>query len=551
MDADVLVVGGGPVGLTLAMDLARRGADVLVAELRAPAEPPSVKCNHISARSMEVYRRLGIVDRIRAAGLPDDYPNDVQYGLTVTGPELTRIRIPCRRDRYTATDSPDAWWPTVEPPHRVNQILFEPVLFACASETPGVRIRNRTRVERLEQDAAGVVAVARDLDSGRRVELRSRFLVGCDGARSTVRKAIGARLEGVGDLGRVLSAHIRAPRLQSLIEREPAWMNHAVNPRRGGNAIAIDGIEQWVVRAYLRPDDPPFAAFDLDTAIRTVLGVGPDFQYELLGRESYTASRLVADRFRDRRVFLCSDAAHIWQPIAGYGMNAGIADAIDLSWLLAAVVAGWAPEAILDAYEAERMPVTDQVSRHVSAFGIEMAPHREGAPAEIEDEGPVGEEARARLAAMLYERNVAQFACAGLNFGTYYETSPIVAHDSGEPPPFSMDEYTPSTVPGCRAPHLVLRDGRSLYDALGPWFTLVRDPVVDAAPLSAAACDAGLPLDVLDLPPAAAGGLYPEPLVLVRPDQQVAWRGHALPDEPAALVDLVRGAAASAQVALH
>ena len=115
-DCDVLVVGAGPVGLTLAMDLAARGARVQVAEVRRYAEPPNVKCNHVSARSMEVFRRLGVAHKLRNAGLPEDFPNDVVFRTSVTGQDITRIPIPCRRDRYTDTTGPDGWWPTPEPP---------------------------------------------------------------------------------------------------------------------------------------------------------------------------------------------------------------------------------------------------------------------------------------------------------------------------------------------------------------------------------------------------------------------------------------------------
>jgi 2-polyprenyl-6-methoxyphenol hydroxylase-like FAD-dependent oxidoreductase len=122
LQARVLVVGAGPVGLTLAMDLAQRGIDVLVAEIRERGEPPNVKCNHVSARSMEIFRRLGVAQALRDAGLPADYPNDVAYRTTFTGEELSRIPIPARKDRYTARGGPDTWWPTPEPPHRINQI---------------------------------------------------------------------------------------------------------------------------------------------------------------------------------------------------------------------------------------------------------------------------------------------------------------------------------------------------------------------------------------------------------------------------------------------
>ena len=128
LTTDVLIVGAGPVGLTLAMDLASRGVQVVVVELRAYAEPPNVKCNHVSARSMEQFRRLGVAAKLRDAGLPADYPNDVAFRTSVTGIELTRIPIPCRRDRYRETEGPDAWWPTPEPPHRINQLFLEPIL---------------------------------------------------------------------------------------------------------------------------------------------------------------------------------------------------------------------------------------------------------------------------------------------------------------------------------------------------------------------------------------------------------------------------------------
>ena len=155
----VLIVGAGPVGLTLAIDLASRGVEVVIAELRRAGEPPSVKCNHISARSMEMYRRLGLAHELRKAGLPADFPNDCAYRVTTTGPELSRIHIPCRRDRYAATGGPDTWWPTPEPPHRINQ-LYANDLFEhrsrCRESRPEPHV---SRV--LQQDENGVVAKPR------------------------------------------------------------------------------------------------------------------------------------------------------------------------------------------------------------------------------------------------------------------------------------------------------------------------------------------------------------------------------------------------------
>ncbi len=542
----VLVVGSGPVGLTLALDLAWRGIAVTVVERRARGEAPPPKCNHTSARSMEIFRRLGVAGKLRDAGLPADYPNDVAIRTTMTGIELARIPIPCRRDRYRATGGPDTWWPTPEPPHRINQIYLEPVLAEHAAAQPLVTLVNGTAVEAVERRGDGAVATLRDLASGAVRRLSCRYLVGCDGGHSLVRKRIGARLEGTAVVQRVQSTYIRAPDLLARLNSKPSWVNIALNPRRCGNAMAIDGREKWIVFNYLHEHETSFDAVDRDWALRTILGVGPDFSYEVLSREDWIGRRLVADRFRDGPIFICGDAAHLWVPYAGYGMNAGIADAAHLAWLLAAVLKGWAAPAILDAYEAERLPITAQVSHFAMNHAHEMIRQRREVPALIEAAGAEGEAARAALGRAAYDLNVRQYCCGGLNFGYFYADSPIVAGDGEAPPGYTMDGFTPSTVPGCRVPHLWLDDGRSLYDALGRGYTLLRfDRGVEIAPLLAAAAARRVPLAVLDVEAAAARELYDRKLVLARPDQHVAWRGDAPPADPLALIDRIRGAASS------
>jgi len=543
LETSVLVVGGGPVGLTLAMDLAWRGIDVTIAELRRAGEPPSVKCNQVSARSMEVFRRLGLARKVREAGLPADYPNDVVSTTTVTGIEISRLAIPSRAERYTATNGPDTGWSTPEPPHRINQIYLEPVLFAHAASQPRIRILNRTAVEDFTQDEGGAVAVARNLDSGERTSIACAFLVGCDGAKSTIRKAIGAKLKGTSEVQRVQSTYIRAPTLIGMLPGERAWMYLSLNPRRCGTTIAVDGRETWLIHNALYRGEAEFDAIDRDWAIRAILGVGSDFHYEVISKEDWIGRRLVANRFDDGRAFICGDAAHLWIPSGGYGMNAGIADATNLSWKIAAVLKGWAPTAMLRAYEAERQPITEQVSHFAMNTALKIMQQRCKVPIEVEWPGARGDAVRARIAKEAYELDVQQQCTGGLNFGYFYESSPIIAYDGESHPPYTMHDFKSSTVPGCRAPHLWLRDGRSLYDALGPDYTLLRfDATVRISGIVDAAARHGAPLAVLDVDGSDALGHYAHKLVLVRPDQHVAWRGNVEPAAPLDLIDLVRGA---------
>jgi hypothetical protein len=225
-------------------------------------------------------------------------------------------------------------------------------------------------------------------------------------------------------------------------------------------------------------------------------------------------------------------------------MNAGIADAMNLSWLLAAHLQGWATDTALDAYEAERQPITEQVSNFAMNHALALQRQREEVPEDIEQPGPQGDALRAAKGQAMYDLNVQQYCCAGLNFGYFYDKSPIIAYDGQAQPAYGMATFTPSTVPGCRTPHVWLADGRSLYDAMSSGYTLLRTkPDVDVAPLVEAAARRGVPLSVLDLSPSEAGAVYDRALVLSRPDQHVAWRGDNAPQDALALIDLLRGAA--------
>src|SRR3984893_2260268 len=219
INTQVLIVGGGPVGLMLAIDLAQRGIEVTVAETRAGGERPSLKGNRVAVRTMEIFRRLGLVRAVRDAGLPPDYPNDVSFRTTATGMELSRIPIPCRAERYTAKDGPDTWWPPPEPPHRINQIYLEPVLFAYAAAMPELRILNRTRVFGFEQNENGVLASAEDLAANQSFEIFARYLIGCDGAHSEMRRSIGATLSGDTAVVQAQSTYILAPKLLGIMRR--------------------------------------------------------------------------------------------------------------------------------------------------------------------------------------------------------------------------------------------------------------------------------------------------------------------------------------------
>ncbi|MFV0375166.1 FAD-dependent monooxygenase [Microbacterium sp.] len=542
VDADVLIVGAGPVGLMAAIDLSARGVTSIVIEQRAFLEPPSVKCNHVASRTMERFRMLGFADRVRRAGLPSDYPQDVAFRTSVTGREFGRIEIPASGVRgTTAARGLDTQWATPEGPQRINQTFLEPILADEAVQRSGVALHSRRVFRSLAQDDDGVTAVTVDGAGGDERALRGRYLIGADGGKSIVRKLIGASLSGDPVLQRVMSTLVRVDGLYERMRApEPrAWGYYTSNERRHGHVYAINGIDEFLVHTFLTDAEAEEGSVDRDEAIRAILGLEADEAYEIVSKEDWVARRLIADRFRDRRVFLAGDASHLWVPFAGFGMNAGIADVLNLTWLLGAVRRGWADEGILDAYEAERWPITDQVSRF--AMEHQQKLERPRLPAGLDDDGPAGAAVRERYGAQMRALNEPQFVAAGLNFGYVYDASPIIAYDGVSAPDYSMGTYTPSTVPGCRAPHFWLTDGTSVFDRLGIGYTLIAVSGTGHAALDDAFRAATVPLETIEVDRDILPAEYSRSLTLVRQDQTVVWRADEPPDDPRGLVGLLRG----------
>lgn len=540
LQTEVLIVGAGPVGLTLAMFLRQRGVDVLLVERRGRDEPANARCNTIASRTMEIWRRLGVADKVRASGLTDDYPGDVTWSTRLNGHEIARIPLASRSTRFADMSVADAAWPTPEPVHRASQYEFDPILREHAEHVIGVPLHYRCELLDFEQNSNGVTARIAKVDGGE-FSIAAKLLVGCDGGRSLVRKKLGIEFVGDAELFRHKTRLLRAPWMRDHIKGRPGWMNWFVGPGATGTLIAINGTDLWLCHVPYKGTEA--VEVDFDTQIRQALCLRPEQQYETIEGEDWVARRFVAERFRKGRVFICGDAAHIWVPFAGYGMNAGVADAENLANCISSYFQGWAGEDILACYEAERHPVTEQVSMFAMNVAMDYVQRsiKGHASAVLDDDGEEGRVARQELGQKILEANIAQYSCAGLNYAYFYDNSPLIAYDGDPAPTYDLGTYTPSTVPGCRMPHFWRPDGASLYDLLADdGYTLVRfDPEVPVHPLTDAATGRNLPLAVLDIwnPDPR---LFRQKIVLVRADRHIAWRGDELPEDPARLIDRLR-----------
>ena len=565
LDTQVAIAGGGPVGLMLALFLDRHGVKTVVFNNEKISRWHPKGSTH-NSRTMEHYRRLGIATQVRRLGLPADHPTDVAYFTRYNAWELARVVMPSEEEKVRAVIAAPRIHQNFEPIHRANQMYVERFLLEHARTRPNITLRFGWQVDEFSENAEGVTlqagrvaehaAEADDYlgtalgTTGETERWQAQYLVGSDGGQSHVRRTLGIRYEGHDTLkqaflgGRMVASHLRVPELaQDFFAGRRAWQYWVVNPEIRTALVSLNGKDEFLYWTRL----PEGGTLDNAAIARGVrLASGANLDVEVLGNRNWTAGvALWAERFwSGGRIFLAGDAIHLFTPTGGFGMNTGIDGAANLAWKLAAMVQGWGGPGLLESYEAERKPIAARnttaaqtLAKNVGAIKVSEA---------MERDGHAGEDAR-RQAGEYLATFGEEFGSIGVQLGARYDGSRLIAED-GTPPTDSYTAYTPSGVPGGRAPHFFLDPPgmpvrRSLYDLFGIGFTLLR--LSPGAPggeaLARAAQRRGVPLTVVDAFDEDGRALYGRDLALVRPDQHLAWRGDSLPDDADALLARLTG----------
>jgi 2-polyprenyl-6-methoxyphenol hydroxylase-like FAD-dependent oxidoreductase len=537
MDTQVLIVGAGPTGLTLAVDLGLRGVRCTVIEQKQAPQflPKMERCN---ARTLEIYRRMGIADRIRAAGLPADCPMDVFIVLSLVEPPLLHLPYPSvNQARAEIAATHDGSLP-LEPYQLISQYTLEPLLKSIAEKLPTVSVRYGCEFLSFAQDQAGVTATI--TAGGTTTTITADYLVGCDGGASNVRKQLGIALSGDGDLLRLRQALYRCDDLFERIAIGKGRHYHVAD-NRSTQLIVQDSTRHFTLHSIVETDADMATMFEQTVAM--------PIDYEMLYVGEWRQNLLLADAYGRGRVFLAGDAVHLVIPTGGLGMNSGVGDAIDLSWKLAAALAGWGGPDLLPSYEIER--------RHVGGCNVAASRYatvgrrawRAAYRPNIRDNTPEGAATRANLARIADVEQRKTNEMIGAELGYRYVGSPLIASEPGEgpkdEPAYDFRTYVPTTWPGARLPHTWLAGGVAMQDRIGygNGYTLLRlgGTQADTRALQSAFAGLGAPLQVLDIPDAEPREVYGRDLLLLRPDLHVAWRGNAPPQEPEAVARMATG----------
>jgi 2-polyprenyl-6-methoxyphenol hydroxylase-like FAD-dependent oxidoreductase len=552
-EAQVLIAGGGPSGLFLALDLAARGIPSTVIEPRATVDHTRPRAKTTNARTMTHLRRLGLADALRKASpLPVEYSQDVIFCTGLTGPAAHELR----RFRNAFQLVPGRYGPQPECGQQVPQPVLEEVLRDAVTGNPLVTFITGWSVAEVS-GGQGPHSVGLANPDGASRTVTADFVIGADGGSSAVRRSLGIRLEGGSAALSNISILFRSSALASAVTLNPAVQYWVVGSDEAGMVGPMDLKDTWW--AIVQGVDPERTVSQDEAGAMVRSLVGADVDIDVLATDPWTARMLLAPDYSRGSIFLVGDAAHLNPPWGGHGFNTCIGDAANLAWKLAAVIEGWAGPALLASYGKERRPVAARTISDATANGKALAYHF--ADPDLIAEGPAGEAAR-RAAEEALAVKQSEFDSLGLVLGYAYGDSSAVVPDGSPVPAEDPIRYVPSASPGALLPHAWLDDSTSVYSRLGEGFTLLADagalagvPEAEAfAPVLDAAARQGIPVTVAAVGP-FDGGTPPSELwgadaVLVRPDQHVAWRGSSA-EAAATALSIAAGWVASQTPALH
>ncbi len=534
MKTDVLIVGGGPVGLALAMELNHHGIRSVIIDPRLEVTMFR-KANGCNARTFEHFRRWGVAEEVRReAPLPGDWSDDILFMTSFTGYELGRL-AGAKHGVGRMNESPETF-------QRVPQWIIERTLRRKLEENALTTTRWGVKLVRHEPgDGEHSVATVVDSD-GIESTIDARYVIGCDGTRSTVRSDIGVALDDETTYSLNANITMKCPELGGLHGKSRAVHYWYMNEDVSGHFSPQDLSGTWLLTStWLAEDKEP----DLDALIRRA--VGTPVEYTIVDSSVWWANSYLAREYRKGNSFLCGDAIHVHPPSGGYGMNQGVQDAVDLGWKLSATLSGWGSDGLLDSYELERKPV----NRWFVAEAVDSwrRTGRQLAEPGLEAEGRDNDLLRDRIGREICASRAKQFDALGIIFGYQYENSPIVVDDGTEVILSTVSHYAPTARPGARAPHAWLEDGSSLFDHFGREFTLLDlgSDSADVDSLVHSAEELKIPLTVLRVHSETLQELYGSDLILIRPDQHVAWRRMDAKEQldPQAILSTVVGRVAS------
>ena len=543
---DVVIIGAGPTGMAMSLDLSGKGIKSVVIDSRTKEGVmlSMPKCQTVNSRSMEHFRRLGVADEIRRRGLDSNHSLDVVYVTSLAGKEITRFRHRTANEIFDdkLVGAMDENWPTPEFSHRCAQIFFEPVLRERVRNDPNITFFEGWKLDSLKQDKHKVTCSAHK--DTVKIDLQSRYLIACDGGRGFIRKSLGIGLSGLDHVTTYRSIFFRSADLQDKLKVGSAWMYRIKNALCSNcTMIEINGKDLWLLHYDNKIDKTERT---VEECLRHAIGF--EVEFEVIEESIWQAKSLVADRYVEKRVILCGDAAHNWIPQGGFGMNTGLEDAMNLSWKMSAILHGWSTPDILKSYEEERRGVGELVRKEAVLMYenlVDGSEHEVLRNKQYEEDTAEGEALRQAFGKDIDSRISWEFRSVGMMLGIRYNSSSAICYDkTRDGPKFKVDVYEESCLAGGRLPHVWIAPKTSIFDVLGPAFTLVvsgeQASASDVRRLRETFYSLRVPLTVVLVQRPEAAEKYKEyPLIVVRPDYYIAWSGKSAPKDTVRMVQQI------------